>query len=123
MVRFCHPSQSLFGEAVFQRYDGVIFHPLGIEFHHVIGALGRFIRLLENVLAILIELAGCGIEGDGDLFSGFISRLLNGFEDDFDGFNVRLDRRGEASFIANGGVVTTFLKDSLEGVENFHAPA
>src|ERR1700746_2193256 len=73
-----------FGEAVFERDDGIIVGPFQPEPDHLVGTVGGLVGLFENVFAVLIELAGGGIERYGDFFSGLVARLLNGFQHDFD---------------------------------------
>ena len=78
---------------------------------------------LKTYLPSLIELAGGGVERNGDFFSGLVAGLLNGFQHDFDGFDVRLHRRSEAAFVADRGVVAALLQHAFERMEDFHAPA
>ena len=48
---------------------------------------------------------------------------MNGFENDFDGLDVRLHRRREAAFVADRGVVAALLEHAFQGVEYLDAPA
>ena len=54
---------------------------------------------------------------------GVVAGEVDGFEDEFEGFVVGLERGCEAAFVADGGVVALFLEDAFEGVEDFGAPA
>src|SRR2546423_3245964 len=49
-------------QPIFQRHNGIVIHPLRPETHHLIRTLRRLVRLLEDILSVLIELAGCRIE-------------------------------------------------------------
>ena len=55
--------------------------------------------------------------------SGAEAGLLDGFEDEVDGFGVGFEGWGEAALVADGGVVALLLEDGLEGVEDLGAPA
>ena len=57
------------------------------------------------------------------LLAGRVAGLLDGFEDEFEGFFVGLELRGEAAFVADGGVVALLLEHAFEGVEDLGAPA
>ena len=83
------------------------------------------VGFLEDVLAglLVVELAGGGVEGDGDVFAGSVAGELDGFEDEVEGFVVGLEAGGEAAFVADGGVVALLLEDAFEGVEDLGAPA
>ena len=54
---------------------------------------------------------------------GLYPALRDGFEHDFDGFDVRLHGRREAAFVADGGVVAALLEHAFQRVEHFDAPA
>src|SRR6185437_5339919 len=83
------------------------------------------VALLEHalILVLVVELAGGGVEGNGDLVAGCVAGLLDGFKDELDGFVVGLERGSESAFIADGGVVALLLQHALEGVECFGRPA
>src|ERR1019366_3765585 len=100
-------------------------HPVSPELHHFLAGVFAFVGLLEDILLLLavVELAGRGIERDGNLLPGLIARLRDGFEDDFDGFSVRLHRGRKATFITDRGVVATLLQHALENMEGLDAPA
>ena len=123
MSQFSPALPIILGQAVFEGDDGVIAHPFGPEADHFFRALHGFVGFFENVFSILIKLAGCGIERDGNLFTGLVSSLLDGFKYYFNGFNVRFHRRRETAFLANRSVVTALLQDALECVKYFDTPA
>ncbi len=83
------------------------------------------VALLEDVLLLflVVELAGRGIERDGDLLAGLVAGRFDGFEDQFDGFVVRLERRSKAAFIADRRVVALLLEHALQRVEGLGSPA
>src|SRR4029077_20888172 len=78
---------------------------------------------LEDVLTVLVKLAGCGIERDRDFLPRFVASLLDRFQNNFNSFNVRFERRSEAALIAHSSVVSTLLQNAFESVEHFYTPA
>ena len=72
---------------------------------------------------LVVELAGGGVERDGDLLAGLVAGRCDGFEDELEGFVVGLEVGREAAFVADGGVVALLLEHALEGVEDLGAPA
>ena len=66
----------VFGEAVFDGDDGVLVDPVLPEGGHLFGGEFALVGLLEDVLAglLVVELAGGGVEGDGDVFAWRCSR-------------------------------------------------
>ena len=104
---------------------GYLFDPGRPVGDHLLGGELAFVGFLEDVFAgfFVVELAGGGVEGDGDLFAGSVAGELDGFEDEFEGFVVGFERGCEAAFVAYGGVVALLLEDAFEGVEDFGAPA
>ena len=115
----------VFGKAVFNRDDGILANPVGPESRHLRGGLLALVGLLEDVFAgfLVEEFAAGGVEREYDVLTRFVACECDGFEDDVDGFDVGLERRGKAAFIANGGVVALLLEHALEGVEDFGTPA
>ena len=93
------------GQAVLKRNDGIVFRPLRPEADHIVRALRRFIGFLENVLSVLIKLAGRRVERNRDFFTRLIARLLNRFKNYFDGLDVRFHRGSETAFVADRCVV------------------
>src|SRR5207253_10017315 len=71
----------------------------------------------------LIKLARRRIQCDGNLFAWLVASLLNRFEHDIDGRDVRLDRRREAAFITDRRVVPPLLQYAFQGVEYLDSPA
>ena len=116
----------VFGEAVFEGDDGVLLDPALPEGDHLFAEVfSRLSDFLKTYLPrlLVVELAGGGVEGDGDVLAGLVAGLVDGFEDDFDGFLVGFEAGREAAFVADGGVVALLLEDALEGVEDLGAPA
>ena len=115
----------VFGEAVFEADDGVLTNPGFPEGGHLGGRELALVGFLEDVLAgfLVVELAGGGVEGDGDVFAWGVAGEMDGLEDEFESFIVGLEAGGEAAFVAYGGAVALFLEDAFEGVEGFGAPA
>ena len=115
----------VFGEAVFDGNDGILAHPIGPELDHLLGGARGLVGFLEDVFlaGAVVELARGGIERDGDLLAGFVSRGGDGFEDAFERLFVGFQVGREAAFVADGGRVAVFLEHSLQVVKNFDAPA
>jgi hypothetical protein len=115
----------VFGEAVFDGDDGVLIDPGLPVGDHLFGGEFALVRLLEDVLAglLVVELAGGGVEGDGDVFAGGVAGEFDGFDDEIEGLVVGLEAGSEAAFVADGGGVALLLEDAFEGVEDFGAPA
>jgi hypothetical protein len=89
-----------------------------------LGGLLGLVGLLEDVLAglLVVELAGGGVEGDGDLFAGLVAGFSMASR--MTSMASALDLSGrEAAFVADGGVVALLLEHAFEGVEDFDAPA
>src|SRR5207253_10326958 len=86
-VSSAQPSQSS-SERPSSRNNRIVIHPLRPEAHHIFGTFRRLIRFLEDIFPILIKLARGRIERDGNLLSGLVSGLLNGFKHDFNRFDV-----------------------------------
>ena len=105
----------VFGESIFNGNDGVLAHPAFPERHHLLGGTGGFVGLFENVfLLALVELAGGGVERDGDLFAGLVAGGGDGFEHPFESFFVGFQVGRESAFISDGGGVPFFFNTDFE---------
>ena len=114
----------VFGHAVFDRDDGrILAHPVGPELHHLLAGALALVGLLEDVLAVLEELAGGRVEADADLLAGLVAGLRDGFEHALDGFLVRLQIGREAALVAHRGRVALLAEHLLQRVEDFDAHA
>ena len=71
----------------------------------------------------IVELAGGGIERDGDLFAGLVTGGGDGFEDALKRFLVGFQIGREAAFVADGCGVAVFFQHGFQVVEDFDAPA
>src|SRR5262249_25881545 len=102
----------VFGKAVFDGNDGILADPGVPEVDHLVARNLALVALLEDVLVLflVVELAGGWIERDGDLLAGLVAGCFDGFENQLDGFGVRLERGRESAFIADGRVVAVLLK-------------
>src|SRR5262249_57511047 len=103
---------------------GILRSPIGRKTKHVGRRFRRLVRLLEDVLAFVLveELAGRGVERDGNVFSRLEAGLLYRLQDQLDGFDVGFERRSKAAFIAYRGVVSSLLQYRLERVKHLRAP-
>ncbi len=77
----------------------------------------------QHVLAVLVELAGGAVQGQGDVLAGLVARLVDGFHDRFQGRLVAGQVRGEAALVTDGGVQAAGLEHALQGVEHLGAVA
>ena len=113
---FCEilpPFPIIFGKPVFQRDDGIVIHPFGVELHHFVGTLGGLVGFFEDILSVLEKLAGRGIKSDSDFFPGLVSRLLNRFQYHFNRFHIRLHRGRKPAFVPHRGIVATLLQHTF----------
>ena len=78
--------------------------------------LGRHLRAGQGVTAILMELGGGHVEGEGDLAAGVVAGGLDGLEDHVENGPVVREVGGEAAFVANVRRQPLTGKHSLEGV-------
>ena len=77
----------------------------------------------QHVLAVLEELAGGGIEREGDLLAGAIAGLLAGLGDEAQRLVRRLQVRCEAALVADIGVVAGIVQALLQRGEDLRAHA
>jgi hypothetical protein len=98
-------SPVVFGHAIFDRNDGIFFHPAGPVSGHFVGRVRAFVGLFEDVFAagLVVELAGCGIECDAHLFARLITGGANRLQNNLNRLFVRFAVGGEAAFVADGG--------------------
>ena len=100
------PSRPIvFGEAVFERDDGELPHPIGPKCGHLFRRARGLVGFLEYVFiaGFVEELACRGIERDGDVLARLVAGCRYGFEDNFDRFVVRFQVGCEAAFVADRG--------------------
>ena len=112
-----------FGHAVFDRDDRVAVAPAGKHLNPLFGRKARARRLLHDVAAVLKEFRARAVETERDVLPRFVARGTDRFEDEFDGFLVRLALRREAAFVAHGGRHAAAVDDLLQRVERFRTVA
>jgi len=114
----------IFSETVFDRDNGISFHPAGIEFYHFLGCLFRSIGLFEDVLAFLVvELTGCCVQSQRDLVARLVSRRFNGLQDELDRFLVGFQVRRKTTFIADGSSMPAVMQDLFKVMKDLGAHA
>ncbi len=111
-----------FGEAVFDRHDGVVVDPFLPEGNHFAGGLG-FAFAGEHVLAVFVDLARRRVEGDKNVFARSVARLFDRFTNKLDRFAVAAQVGREPAFIPNGRRIPLLLQDAAQRVKNFGTPA
>src|SRR5438105_5709090 len=110
-------------QRVFDGNNWIFIRPIRPEAHHLLRVPSALIRLLEDVLAVAVQLAHGWIERDGDLLARFVAGLLYGLEDHLDRFNIGLQRRSEAALVANCSAIAPLLQYAFERVKDLGAPA
>ena len=108
------------GEAILDRDDRILRHPVSVEFDHICCALGRLIGFLENVSTVLVvELTRRGIQSHPDLIPRLVTGGFNSSQNQVDRLVIRFQIRRKPSFIAHGCLVSTVVKDFFEIVKYF----
>mmetsp|Transcript_81542 Transcript_81542/g.226847 ORF Transcript_81542/g.226847 Transcript_81542/m.226847 type:complete len:508 (+) Transcript_81542:825-2348(+) len=112
-----------FGHAVFDRDDGVFVDPGGQHAGPFLRAQLDAAFAFEHVFAVLVELAGGAVQGQGDLLSGGVAGLVDGLQDQLDRGLVALDAGREAALVTDGGGDVLVVQDLLQRMEDLGAPA
>ena len=114
----------VFVQSVLDGHDGVLVAPAFPKVHHFsTGSLVSGRLKLVKAAFLVVELRGRGIHGQKHVFSGTVSRLLDGTQDHFHGFFVASQVGGEATFVTHVGAVALALQHALQVVEDLRAPA
>src|SRR2546430_13251265 len=85
------------GHAILDGNDGVLFHPVRPVRDHLHGRVYGLVRLLENVVGFVVELAGGWIESDAHLLAWFVTGGSDGLQNDLNRLFVRFAARGKAA--------------------------
>ncbi len=75
------------------------------------------------VLAVVEQLRGGQVHGDGNILARGVADALQGLHDELEGLFVRFDRRGVASLVADRRGPASFTNDLAEFVEGLGGPA
>ena len=115
----------VFGAAVFDGDDRILLLQTGVVGHELGGGQLALVALLEDVFFLLLveELGGSDVEGEGDVFAELVTGFFDSLGDDFQRVVGALERRGEATFVTDGGVQAHVVQDLLQRVEDFRAVA
>ena len=70
----------------------------------------------EVVLAVLVELGGCDVKGEGDILAGFVASLLNGLHDEIQCFLGGANGGSETALVTQAGRQALFLDNALQSV-------
>jgi hypothetical protein len=92
----------------------------------IVGELGGAegaVLVLQHIAAVLIQLAGGGIEGDRHLLAGLIARRADAGHEHLQGLLVGLQIGREAALVAAGGGQAPLLQRGLQRVEDLRAHA
>ena len=112
----------LLGHPVLDGHDRVPvdqFHPVGRQ---LAGAEGAALAG-QHVVAVPPQLAGGGVEGDGDLLAGLAAGLFDRLEQEADRVLVGGQVRREATLVAHRGGQALLREDALQRVVGLGGPA
>ena len=111
----------VFGAAVFDRDDRILFLQLRVVGHKFLGALHRLVGLLEDIgfLLLVEEFRARDIESDRDVVAHLVAGLFNRLANHAKCVIGTLKVWRKATFVTHGGGKTAIVKDLLERVENF----
>ena len=111
-------------QSVLDGHDGVLVAPAFPKVHHFsTRALVSGRLKLVKAAFLVVELRGCGVHGQKHVFSGTVSRLFNGAQNDFHGFFVASQIGGKSAFVSHVGAVTLAFQHALQVVEDLRAHA
>ena len=96
----------------------VVRDELLVVLNHV---LGRAAFTLELVQAVLEELGGGDVQGQGNVFARLEASLLDRGDDQVEGLSVGVQVGGEAALVAQTGGQAAVLHDALERVVDLGA--
>ena len=113
----------LFTERILQEGDRVAVDPVFPEVDQLVGTHRTAAGLEKLVASVAPHLARGGIEADGDVVPDAVAGLLDGGDDDRDGFLIGLEVRGETALVTDAGAVPAIMEDALEGVKRLDAHA
>ena len=113
----------VFSQAVFNGYDGIFFYHVLIELDHIRGCLVRLLLCGHDICPVFEKGACRRIDGDTDILSRLIARLLNRLHNHYKCFFIGFEVRRKSAFITNGGVVAFAFEDGLEGMKNLRGHA
>src|SRR3990172_2006705 len=111
-------------QAILDRDDRVLAHPIGPEAHHPLPV--ELFSFAAKVIAFLIgvvELGGRRIQCQRHLVGRFEACLDDRLQNDLDRLGVRLERRRVAALVAHQGRVAPLLEDPPQGMVDLRAPA
>ncbi len=105
----------VFSEGIFDGDDRVALAEVDV-IGDSFGGVDLF--LIEVVFAIFEERACGGIECEADIFSGLVSGIFDGLEDEFQGFFVVGEVGSEAAFVADVGIEFAAFENFFEGMKD-----
>ena len=103
----------VFLQWVLDGHDGVLVDELLVDLGHLLGGV---LAAFEVVLAVLVELGGSDVEGQGNVLAWLEAGLLDGLNDDVERSAGGIDGRSKAALIAQTGGQALVLQDGLQGV-------
>ena len=90
----------VFGAAVFDRADGILLDPLGVDFHQRGGVDLLAVDGIPLLLGV-VELRGGRVQGDEGLLARLVAGLADGLDDHVEGLLVALQVGSETAFVAD----------------------
>src|ERR1019366_5664351 len=114
---FLPPRPVVFRKAIFKRKDlRVVLGPVDPEVDHLCRTLPSSARLVKNIGAVFIELAGCRVQIDSNVRSEFVARLLHCKIQKLHCLFTRTEPGSEATLVADAGFVSFPVQQSLRSL-------
>ncbi len=115
-------SPVIFSEAIFNQGNREIFNQRLVVIRHFLrGQLG--ILCAQMIFPITIELAGCRVHTNDNVFTRTVPCFLNRQNDQFQRLTIRRNDRCKTAFISNPRQHPLFQKNLTERVIYFTTPA
>src|SRR5437867_2940459 len=109
----------LLAQSVLDRDDRIAPDEALIISDHILAGPPGLRLALHHVPAVLVELAGRGIQRQRQILARRVPRRLDGLHDERQGLLIRAQVGGKAPFIPHCGAEAFFLQQAFQGVEDF----
>ncbi len=112
----------ILGHAVLDRDDRIALDQLGVVFDHALGIQGLLLAG-QHIFAVLEEFGRGAVQRQGDFLARLVAGILDRLHHEVERLVGAFQRRREAAFIADIGVVAGGLQSRLQRMEHFGAHA